>query len=72
MRTNHLDISKFVSDDDENYKVVKAKILELIQGKTKVQDRTVSCPFYICIVFIFLTLAYSLVISTSPIIMVKS
>jgi hypothetical protein len=65
MRTNHLDICKYTSDDDENYKVVRAKILELMQGKTTVQERTVSCPFYRCMVSMFLTLAYSLAISTS-------
>ena len=45
MRTNHLDICKFLSEDDENYKVVKGKILELIQGKTLVEDQAVSLRF---------------------------
>jgi hypothetical protein len=72
MRTNHLDICKFTSDDDENYKVVKAKVLELILGKTTIQDRTVSVPIMRSIFYLFLTLSYSSVISTSPTTTVKS
>lgn len=39
MRTNHIDICKFETSNDDGYKVVKSKIMELMQGKTKVQEQ---------------------------------
>jgi hypothetical protein len=52
MRTNHLDICKFDSAQDDNYKVVRDKILALIKGETVFQDKSVCTPpgqtFLIC------------------------
>jgi hypothetical protein len=42
MRTDHINICKFETADDDGYKVVKSKIMELIQGKTKIQEQPVS------------------------------
>jgi hypothetical protein len=42
IRANHLEICKFDSADDDGYKVVKGKILELIKGKTIVHEQSVS------------------------------
>ncbi|KAH6674237.1 Alpha/Beta hydrolase protein [Halenospora varia] len=39
MRTNHIDICKFETADDDGYKVVKSKIVELMQGNTKIQEQ---------------------------------
>jgi hypothetical protein len=44
MRTNHLDICKFDSAEDDHYKVVKEKILALIKGETVLQDKSVRVP----------------------------
>jgi hypothetical protein len=44
MRTNHLDICKFDSADDDGYKVVKDKVLALIKGETVIQDKSVRIP----------------------------
>ncbi|KAH8676802.1 Alpha/Beta hydrolase protein [Tricladium varicosporioides] len=38
IRANHSDICKFGSAEDDGYKLVKGKILELIKGETKVQN----------------------------------
>lgn len=44
MRTNHLDICKFDSAQDEHYMVVRDKILALIKGETVLQDKSVRTP----------------------------
>jgi len=44
MRTDHLDICKFDSAEDDNYKIVKDKILALIKGETVIQDKSVRIP----------------------------
>lgn len=50
MRTNHIDICKFETADDDGYKVVKSKIVELMQGNTKIQEQAVSYDSFSLIV----------------------
>ena len=42
LRSNHIDICKFASKDDNGYKLVKAKILEMLAGGGKDNARGVS------------------------------
>lgn len=47
IRRNHLDICKFASNNDEGYKVVKAKIVETMQGRKEDDYKGVRNSSYI-------------------------